>query len=201
MRSPILHRDRVHQSRSGLSNTRCDRIGGALSRSTIRRVFSAGCFRERVRYSPDRGTRGQAGPRYPRSRPVQARDARRFRYIRGALADYADVLGESGLAEYRRLATATWDTRHASPDRTRSAAEFSDLALKGILDFFAERDGNVEAQIALRASNLSSPWGYLQLAEFCLSEGREAEALKRAEEGLWLFEDRRPDEQLLLLSP
>ncbi len=123
-----------------------------------------------------------------------------FDIFAGALADYADVLGESGLAEYRRLATATWDTRHASPDRTRSAAEFSDLALKGILDFFAERDGNVEARIALRASNLSSPWGYLQLAEFCLSEGREAEALKRAEEGLWLFEDRRPDEQLLFFT-
>ena len=53
----------------------------------------------------------------------------------------------------------------------------------GILDFFAERDGDVEARIALRMRDLSSPWDYLQLAEFCLSQGRQDEALRRAEEG------------------
>jgi hypothetical protein len=45
---------------------------------------------------------------------------------------------------------------------------------------------------------LSSPWDYLQLAEFCLSQEREEEALRRAEEGLWLFEDDRQDDRLLL---
>ena len=53
-------------------------------------------------------------------------------------------------------------------------------------------------RIALRAKDLSSPWHYLQLAEFCLAQGREAEALQRAEEGLWIFEDHRPDERLVL---
>lgn len=36
----------------------------------------------------------------------------------------------------------------------------------------------------------------LRLAEFCLDHGREEEALRRAEEGLWLFEDDRLDERL-----
>ncbi len=52
----------------------------------------------------------------------------------------------------------------------------------------------------MRAKDLSSSWGYLQLAEFCLAQGREAEALRRAEEGLWLFEDDRPDKRLVLFA-
>jgi len=40
----------------------------------------------------------------------------------------------------------------------------------------------------------------LQLAEFYLSQGREEEALRWAEEGLWVFEDRRPDERLLFFA-
>ena len=125
-----------------------------------------------------------------------------FGTFAGAVADYADVLGERGLAEYRRLATTAWDKVPAKSGRTRAAFENSSAVyqLKGILDFFAERDGDVEARIALRAKDLSSPWDHLQLAEFCLSQGREEEALRRAEEGLWLFEDGRPDERLLLFA-
>ena len=72
--------------------------------------------------------------------------------------------------------------------------------LMRILDFFAERAGEIDTRIALRAKDLSSQWSYLQLAEFCLSQGREQEALRRAEEGLWLFEDQRPDERLVLFT-
>jgi len=58
----------------------------------------------------------------------------------------------------------------------------------------------VEARIALRAKDLSSPWSYLQLAEFCRAQGRDEEALRRAEEGLWVFEDGRPDERLAFFA-
>jgi hypothetical protein len=61
-----------------------------------------------------------------------------------------------------------------------------------------EIDGDVEARIALRAKDLSSPWRYLLLAEFCMSQGREAEALRRAEEGLWVFEEGHQDERLVV---
>ena len=50
------------------------------------------------------------------------------------------------------------------------------------------------------AKRLSSPWAYMQLAEFCLSHKRQGEALRYAEEGLWVFEDGRPDEGLLLFA-
>jgi hypothetical protein len=41
-----------------------------------------------------------------------------------------------------------------------------------------------ETRIALRAKDLSSQWKYFQLAEFCVSHGREKEALHHAEERL-----------------
>ena len=70
--------------------------------------------------------------------------------------------------------------------------------LVSILDFFAERDGDVEARIALRARDLSSPEAYVRLARFCLEQGRPDEALRHAEEGLWMFEDGSPNSELVL---
>jgi len=120
----------------------------------------------------------------------------------GAAPLYADALKEDGLAEYRRLAAEAWEKLPPRSGRPRERNELSGdyQQLMDILDFFAERDGDVDARIALRTKDLSSPWSYLQLAEFCLSQGREEEALRRAEEGLWVFEDVRPDERLVLFA-
>jgi len=119
----------------------------------------------------------------------------------GAVRLYADVLGESGLAEYRRLANEAWAKLALS---TSSDEEQDDdinhHQLMRILDFFAERDGDVDARIALRSKHLSSQWDYLRLAEFCLSQGREDQALRHAEEGLWMFEDGRQNEGLVVLA-
>lgn len=114
----------------------------------------------------------------------------------GAATRYADVLGERGLATYRQLAAAAWARL---PPRTGAGGGHEPLydTLKNILDIFAERENDVDARIALRAKDLSSPWGYLQLAEFCRALGRDDEALRRAEEGLWTFEDGRVDERLV----
>jgi tetratricopeptide (TPR) repeat protein len=122
---------------------------------------------------------------------------------------YTDALGEEGLAEYRRLALEAWDKLPALSGRDPQCATEVDVdsdasggyrRLKDILDFFLERDGDVDARIALRAKDLSSPWSYLQLAEFCAEQGREGEALRWAEEGMWIFEDGRPDERLVLFA-
>jgi uncharacterized Zn finger protein len=107
-----------------------------------------------------------------------------------AAAIYEKVLGRAGLAEYRRLAHEAWERR--PPE--------NDSRLEDILDFFFEREGNVEERIALRTRDLSSPWSYLRLAEFCLEVDRKDEALRRAEEGLWKFEDDEPDERLTLFA-
>jgi uncharacterized Zn finger protein len=118
-----------------------------------------------------------------------------------AAALYAEALGEAGLAEYRSLATEAWETSPSGKNgRTQQESSANRGRLEPILDFFAERAGDVDARIALRAKDLSAQWRYLQLAEFCRSQGRADEALRRAEEGLWMFEDEVPDERLVLLA-
>lgn len=124
----------------------------------------------------------------------------------GASTIYADVLGALGLAEYRRLAAEAWEKlppkvgpQAGRLSSTTDADANYDL-LMHVLDGFAESDGDLDARIGLRAKELSSPWRYLQLAEFCLAHGRADEALRRAEEGLWVFEDDRLDERLVLLT-
>jgi tetratricopeptide (TPR) repeat protein len=113
---------------------------------------------------------------------------------------YADVLGEPGLAEYNRLAAKAWEKLPKRNERGRGHHdEFSadHERLRAILDFFAERAGDIDTRITLRAHDLSSTWRYLELARFCQSQGRVDEALRRAEEGVWMFEDGQPDEQLV----
>ncbi len=112
----------------------------------------------------------------------------------GAAATYADVLGKKGLEEYCRLAEAAF--RKLPPRGRKKAYDQERPRLSRVMDFFAEQDGDLEARIAIREANQSSPWDVLQLAVFCLEHGREEEALRRAEEGLWLFEDERSDERL-----
>jgi len=117
----------------------------------------------------------------------------------GSAGLYEEALGEAGLGEFRSLAEAAWNKLPARMGRKKAAADDLDterLRLLEILDGFAERDGNVEARIALRARDLSSPWQYQQLAQFCLDEGRPDEALKHAEEGMWIFEDEGLDRGL-----
>ncbi|MER8461476.1 DUF6880 family protein [Mesorhizobium sp. M1396] len=120
----------------------------------------------------------------------------------GAAGRYGDILGEEGLAEYRRLATEAWNELPATAGKNRISHVLSGdhFRLREILDFFAERDGDVEARIALRAKHLSSQPSYLKIAEFCLSQGRVEEALRWAEDGLWIFEDDRPDERLVVFA-
>jgi uncharacterized Zn finger protein len=115
-----------------------------------------------------------------------------------SVATYAEVLGDAGLAEYRRLATAAWE--RIPPRKPREEHSHDHWVLTHILDFFAERDGDVDARIALRARDLSSQWSYVELARLCLESGRTEEALRRAEEGLWIFEDEAPDERLFFFA-
>ncbi len=118
----------------------------------------------------------------------------------GAAWLYADALGEAGLAEYRRLATEAWEKLPPLSARSRQKAEGDYSGLSEILDRFAERDGDIEARIALRAKDLSSPWKYFELAEFCFKHGSADEALRWAEEGLWAFEDGPSDARLVLFA-
>jgi uncharacterized Zn finger protein len=123
-------------------------------------------------------------------------------FFHGASEAYADVLGDSGLAEYRRLASEGWQSiKPVRPGGQRLHDEQSSVRyrLGAILESFAERDGDIDARLAIRVKSLSTAYDYVGIAQLCLANKREAEATKWAEEGLWQFEDR-PDERLVFFT-
>lgn len=109
-----------------------------------------------------------------------------------AVEDYAEALGETGLAEIRRLAEDAWARL---PPPRRDAVDGRRSTLRYLLDSFARAHGDVDARIALRIAELRRPGAYVEIADLCLDAGREAEALHWLEEGLWCFEDK-PDERI-----
>lgn len=119
----------------------------------------------------------------------------------GAAESHAEVLGEAGLAEYRRLAQDAWrKLGPRPPGRFAHDPEGSiRYRLTAILDGFATREGDLDARIALRANSLTSAYGYFEVAQICIAHHKEDLALTWAEEGLWRFEDQ-PDERLTRLA-
>lgn len=111
---------------------------------------------------------------------------------------YADLLGPAGLAEYRRLAQAAWDKLKPLRAGARKEAWSYDghrVQLASILERFATAAGDLDALIAVRSKDLSTPHAYLRLAETCEAHGAPGKALDWVEEGLWQFEGE-PDRAL-----
>jgi len=123
-------------------------------------------------------------------------------YFFRASETYRTLLGKAGLAEYRRLAQEAWaqfKPLRGGARRVRDDEPAMRYRLRTILESFAARDGDIDAWIAIRATDLSSAYAYLQVAKLCADHGRKAEALKWAEEGLWQFEDE-PDRRLVAFA-
>jgi uncharacterized Zn finger protein len=121
-------------------------------------------------------------------------------FFHGASATYAAVLGDAGLAEYRRLAEEAWKKLAPLNPRSRDEDRYGlRFRLASILESFAERDGDADARIEIRKKDLSSAYDYLGIAQLCATHGRDVDALKWAEEGLWQFEDN-PDSRLIVFT-
>jgi uncharacterized Zn finger protein len=193
-------------------DSRHDRLVLKLAERAIDRIESAvesiddsdgecGALLERARDIHIRAARGARPDPVALARDLFERETEdEYGTFDGAAWLYADVLGEAGLAEYRRLATEAWEKLPPLAGRAQRKAEGDYDGLSGILDRFAERNGDVGARIALRAKDLSSPWKYFELAEFCLRHKGAKEALRWAEEGLWTFEDAPSDARLVLFA-
>ncbi|MGG5889676.1 SWIM zinc finger family protein [Falsiroseomonas sp. HC035] len=128
-----------------------------------------------------------------------------FGTFRAASGTYGHLLGPAGLAEYRRLAEVAWDALPKTRARRGGVLAgdeegFARYTLFPILDGFAARDGDMDRRIALRAAGLSQAHDYLRLAEFCLEGEREAEAVRWAEEGAFLFDDPSNEPLLVFLA-
>lgn len=110
---------------------------------------------------------------------------------------YADLLGEAGLAAYRRLAEADWakvpPLGPGEDDRNRYGQRFR---ITSIMEALAQESGDLEALIAVKSRDLSRPHDFLEIAKLCQDAGHPDLALDWAERGWRAFPDQRRDERL-----
>lgn len=113
----------------------------------------------------------------------------------GAAERYADVLGPSGLAEYRSLANERWSKvpqRGPGEDRYREevAHSFGEYTVTNMMESLARASGDIDELIAVLSRDLSSSYRFLRVAEVCRDAGRTDEAIGWAERGLAAFPGR-----------
>ncbi|QYG93240.1 hypothetical protein HC251_12935 [Iamia sp. SCSIO 61187] len=102
---------------------------------------------------------------------------------------YADLLGDDGLAEMRRLAEERWAQLPPVDPDPRRRANRGNFHLTRMMETLAEVAGDVDARVEVMARDLSFPYHYVQIAEVLTEAGRPDDALAWAERGLAAFED------------
>ena len=101
-----------------------------------------------------------------------------------AVARYADVLGDAGLARYRELADQRWATVPAlGPGQDTRGRYGTRFRITRIMETLAELSGSLADQIAVRERDLASGYSFLQIAELCHSHGDDDAALEWAQRG------------------
>ena len=110
----------------------------------------------------------------------------------GAAVTYASVLGEDGLAVYRRLAEEEWKKIKPLGPRKEEQAERSHrrFNITHIVESLAEMSGDVDTLVEIKKKDLSYAYDYLQIAELYGKSGNHDKALEWAEAGIKAFPDR-----------
>lgn len=110
---------------------------------------------------------------------------------------YADVLGEPGLAVYRRLAEAEWArVRPLGPGDEDSDRYGRRFRIGAVVETIAGIEGDLEALVAIKSRDLSLPYGFLEIAELYRGAGEPERALEWAERGWQAFAAERQDPRL-----
>ena len=105
----------------------------------------------------------------------------------GAAATYADVLGEPGLAAYRRRAEEEWEQIAAlAPGKEREYSSFRS-SITHIMETLAGLSADPDLLVAVMARDLSSAYGFVRIAETYREVGRHDDALVWAERGVAAF--------------
>ena len=107
----------------------------------------------------------------------------------GAVERYRDVLGEVGLAAYRRLAEAAWERVPAAGPGKRTGSD-AHFRITKIMESLARTSGDVDELIAVMSRDLAYPYDHLEIAQVCREAGRHDEALGWAERGIADFPGR-----------
>ena len=105
-----------------------------------------------------------------------------------AAETYADVLGEKGLAVYRKLAEAEWAKLPAlGPEQAKRGYDHDRFRITSIMESLACVDGDVESLVAVKCKDLSSAYHFLEIAQVYKDGGKTDKALEWAEKGLQTF--------------
>lgn len=104
---------------------------------------------------------------------------------------YASVLGDEGLAAYRRRLEPEWEALPAlGPERStmfRSSYEPRRFAVTMLRTSLARAGGSVDELVSVLGHDLSTPHDFCRIAEELESAGREREAVAWLERGLASF--------------
>lgn len=119
-----------------------------------------------------------------------------FDVFHDSLRRYAKVLGKEGSARYKQMAEEEWRKVEPRTQETgRGDYDGRRWRITRIMECFAELSGDVEALVAVKSRDLSSPLRYLDIAEIYRSHRRGDQALEWAERGVKAFPNK-PDDRL-----
>jgi uncharacterized Zn finger protein len=111
-----------------------------------------------------------------------------FDAFHGAVETYAELLGEAGLAEYRRLAGAAWDRLPAlGPGERDANTGTRRWTLASIMERLAKLTGSLEELVAVHSRDLSGPHAFLKIAEIYREAGERDRAMEWVRRGLDAF--------------
>lgn len=115
----------------------------------------------------------------------------RYDVFQGAVATYSDVLGEEGIAEYRKLAEERWQkVKVLGPGQQDPEKYGSRFRISTIMTTLAQMDGDLDAQVEVMKRDLSVAYRFLKIAELYREAGKADLALEWAEKGLKAFPAR-----------
>lgn len=115
------------------------------------------------------------------------------------LPDYAEALGEEGLAAYRQRVERDWLALPTlGPEHYRSDWSTRRFQVESAMKDIARCTDDFELLVAIQAKNLSSPSCFLTLVGLFRDRGRKEEALCWVEQGIAAFPNERNDDLLSL---
>jgi uncharacterized Zn finger protein len=101
---------------------------------------------------------------------------------------YSEALGKLGLQRYRELAEMEWRKYAHLPKSTDYDSQY--FKIKRVMETLAEAFGDTEELVAIHATDLSSAYAYLNIAEIWTEAKQPEKALDWAERGLQAFPEK-----------
>ena len=115
----------------------------------------------------------------------------------GAALTYADILGETGLAAYRRLAEVDWAKIPALAPGDKDQNPYGQrFRITSIMEALARASEDFDALVAVKSRDLSKPYDFLQIAQLYQDAGDPEQALDWAERGWRAFPAAQRDDRL-----